>query len=220
MSRVQVPSLTPSERAPGLRKRRPGARSFPTLPPRSSQCGGQPQGSQRGLNQCLAPRVSRGSPDPSPRPPNGQRPSRAVSRAPPVPHARPAARSRPRRGGHGLLTVVVPLAEQVLQAARGVVVIQIQHQSFLATTACINANRDPSPRAVETPTACAQIDPAGSTCSVAVSSRPRSWISRRNQVSTNAINTIGTADTNTVLSDETNEEITGPRIARGSAAIT
>jgi hypothetical protein len=70
------------------------------------------------------------------------------------------------------------------------------------------------------PTACAQIDPAGSTCSVAVSSRPRSWISRRNQVSTNAINTIGTADTNTVLSDETNEEITGPRIACGSAAIT
>jgi hypothetical protein len=83
-------------------------------------------------------------------PPNGQRPSRAVSRAPPVPHARPAARSQPRHGGHGLLTVVVPLAEQVLQAAHGVVVIEIQHQSFLATTTCINANRDPSPRAVET----------------------------------------------------------------------
>ena len=52
------------------------------------------------------------------------------------------------------------------------------------------------------------------------SSWPRSLISLRNQVSANASSTTGTADSNTVLSADTNEETTGSRTAGGSAAIT
>src|ERR1035437_1678380 len=49
MSRVQVPSLTPSEGAPDLRKRRSGSPSLPALPPRLGLFRGQSLGSQRGL---------------------------------------------------------------------------------------------------------------------------------------------------------------------------
>src|SRR5664280_3857360 len=61
MSRVQVPSLTPSEGAPDLRKRRSGAPSLPALPPCLGLFRGRSLGSQRGLlRPCAAPKEEKG----------------------------------------------------------------------------------------------------------------------------------------------------------------